>query len=162
MKLNHGSVMVLHGNIRTNAWYLHGIPKSLKNLCKYLLIHFWKCYRTFPCQHISISLQSICSSLPFEYGSEILNWLARKTSPLWLIVISVRGSSSSTRLTDWIQAPSRFCRHNKAKQNRKVRMSHSSTHNISSYRTTASNTMDECQHRETNLSDHLFQFWLIQ
>lgn len=27
MRLNHGTVMVLHGNIRTNAWYLHGIPK---------------------------------------------------------------------------------------------------------------------------------------
>lgn len=123
---------------------------------------FWKCYSTFPCQRMSISLQCSCSTLPSEYGSEILNWLARKTSPLWLIVISVRGSSSNTRLTDWIQAPSRFCRHNKGKLNQGVRTSHTSTHIISSYRTTASNTMDECHHRETNLSDHRFQFGLIQ
>lgn len=108
--------------------------------------------------HANIS----CNTLPSEYGSEILNWLARKTSPLWLIVISVRGSSSTIRLTDWIQAPSRFCRHNKAKQNQRVRTSHTSTHNISSYRTTAWNTMDECLHRDTNLSVHLFLFWLIQ
>lgn len=115
-------------------------------------------------QHISmsISFQCSCSTLPSEYGSEILNWLARKTSPLWLIVISVRGSSSNTRLTDWIQAPSRFCRHNKGKLNQGVRTSHTSTHILSSYRTTASNTMDECLHRETNLSDHRFQFGLIQ
>lgn len=143
-------------------WYLHGIPKYFCPWKTYGNTYWYIFGSVIACQRISISLQSSCSSLPFEYGSEILNWLARKTSPLWLIVISVCGSSSSTRLTDWIQAPSRFCRHNKAKQNQKVRMSHSSTHNISSYRTTASNTMDECQQKETNLSDHLFQFWLIQ
>lgn len=49
------------------------------------------------------------------------------------------------------------------KQNKiRVRSSHTSTHNISSYRTTASNIMDECLHRDTNLSVHLFQIGLIQ
>lgn len=156
---------IYHGTKIHVPWYLHG-PRCFQQLqClkthgstfwfivfAVVLVHF----------HANISVQISCSTLPSEYGSEILNWLARKTSPLWLIVISVRGFSSTIRLTDWIQEPSRFCRHNKAKQNQRVRTSHTSTHNISSYRTTASNTKDECLHRDTNLSVHLIQFWLIQ
>lgn len=54
--------------------------------------------------------------LPSEYGREMRYCPAMKTSPTWLNVISVLGSSSITRLTDWMQAPSKFCNGDQIKQ----------------------------------------------